>query len=120
MTAVGMVGQSEVIGWRSSCRLVLSSLHCVTGTALLELLNHAIEIGIAGAKASCEPVSAALRNTLAVGDYLKLTGLPRRNHGFNAEPLLDEGRETRDLSLVVLSRWAGNYLDLHSVLQSAW
>ena len=35
------------------------------------------------------------------------------------EPALDEGHETRDLGFVVLSGRAGNYLDLHAVLQSA-
>ena len=82
-------------------------------TALLELLDHAIEVGIAGAEASCEPVSTALSNPLAVGDNLELTGLPRRKDGFNVEALLDEGRETRDLGLVVLSCRAVNDLDLH-------
>jgi hypothetical protein len=85
-------------------------------TALLELLDHAIEIGIAGAKAPCEPVSAALGNSLAVSNYLELSGLARGSHGFNTEALLDQGHETRDLSFVVLSRRAVNDLDLHSVL----
>jgi hypothetical protein len=84
------------------------------------MLDYTVEIGIAGAKAPCEPVSTALGNSLAIGDHLKLTGLARRKHSFNAEPLLDEGQETRDLGFVVLSRGAGNYLDLHCVLQSAW
>jgi hypothetical protein len=86
---------------------------CVTRTALLELLDHAIEIGIAGAKAPCEPVPTALGNPLAVSDNLELAGLPRRNDGFNVEALLDEGRETRDLGLVVLSCRAVNDLDPH-------
>jgi len=90
------------------------------GTPLLEPLNHAIQIGIAGAKASCEPVSTALGDFLAIGDHLKLAFPAMRNHGVNTEPLLDEGRETRDLGLVVLSGRAGYYLDLHSVLQSDW
>jgi hypothetical protein len=85
-------------------------------TALLQLLNHAIEIGITSAKFSCKPISTALSNLLAVGNHLKLAGLARPVHGFNAEPLLDEGRETRDLGLVVVSGWTGNYLDFHSVL----
>jgi len=84
-----------------------------------ELLDHAIEIGIARAKAPCQPIPTALGNPLAVSDNLELTGLPRRNDGFNVEALLDEGHETRDLGLVVLSRWAVNDLDLHSALQSA-
>ena len=80
---------------------------------LLELLDHAIEIGIAGAKAPCEPVPTALGNLLAVRDHLELTGLARRNDGFNPEARFDEGHETRDLDLVVLSRRTVNDLDLH-------
>jgi len=88
--------------------------------ALLELLNHAIQIRIACAKASCEPVSTALRDSLAIGEHLKLASLARRNHGFNAQPLFNQGHETRDLGFVVLSRWAGTYLNFHGVLQVVW
>jgi hypothetical protein len=80
---------------------------------LLELLDHTFEIRITGAKAPCEPVSTALGNPFAVSDYLELTGLTSRNDGFNAEALFDEGHETRDLGLVVLSRRAVNDLNLH-------
>jgi hypothetical protein len=82
-------------------------------TAFLELLNHAIEIGVAGAKASCEPVPTTPCDSLAIGEHLKLTSLARRNHGFNAEPLFDEGHETRDLGFVVLSCRAEPYLNFH-------
>ena len=82
---------------------------------LLEPLDHAIEIRIAGAKAPCKPVAATRGNLLAVSDHLELTGLTRHGHGIDAEALLDEGHETRDLILVVLSRRAVNDLDLHSV-----
>jgi hypothetical protein len=81
--------------------------------SLLELLDYAIEIGIASAKAPREPVPAALGNPLAVSDDLELTGLPGCNNGFNVEALLDEGYETRDLGFVVLSCRAVNDLDLH-------
>ena len=87
----------------------------MTRAAPLDLLDHAIEIGIAGAKAPCEPVSTALGYLFAVSDNLELTGLPRRNNGFNVEALLDKGRETRDLGFVVLSCRAVNDLDLHLV-----
>jgi hypothetical protein len=86
---------------------------------LFELRDDAIEIRIAGAKGSREPVSAALGEHLAVGKHLELTGLTRRKNGFNAQALLDEGHETRDLYLVVLSRRAVNDFDLHFVLPSA-
>ena len=90
-------------------------------TALFELLDHAIEIGIAGAKAPCEPVPTALSYALAVGDNLELTVLTRCEYGVDVEAILDEGHETRDLGFVVLSSRAVNDLDLHyySVLQFA-
>jgi hypothetical protein len=91
----------------------------VNRTVLLDLLDHAIEVGVACAKAPREPVSTALGYPLAVSDNLELTWLTRRNDGFNVEAILNEGHETRDLGLVVLSRRAVNDLDVHSVLQSA-
>jgi len=67
------------------------SLHarCATRTMRLELLDHTFEIWIAGAKAPCEPVPTALGNPFAVSDHLELTGLTRRNNGFNVEALFD-------------------------------
>ena len=82
------------------------------------MLQQAIEIGVAGSKSPREPVPTALGNSLAVRDHLELTGLTRRNDGFNVEALLDEGRETRDLGTVVLSGRAVNDFDLHYVLQT--
>lgn len=91
-----------------------------SGAALLQQLNYAIQIGITGAELPCEPVSAALGNPFAIGNHVKLAGLTRSDHGCNAEALLYEGHETRDLSLVVLSGGAGNDFDLHSGLQFIW
>ena len=82
------------------------------------MLDQAIKIGIAGSKSAREPISTAPGNPLAVRDHLELTGLTRRNDGFNVQALLDEGRETRDLGTVVLSRRAMDDFDLHSVLQT--
>jgi hypothetical protein len=87
----------------------------VSCTALLELLDHAIQVGITGAKPSREPVPAALGYPFAVSDNLELTSLAWHNDGFNVEAPLDEGYETRNLGLVVLSRRAMNDLDLHFV-----
>jgi hypothetical protein len=86
---------------------------CAHRTVLLELLDHAVEVGVAGAKAPCEPVSTALGYPLAVSDNLELTVLTRRNDGFNVQAILNEGHETRDLGFIVLSRRAVNDLDLH-------
>jgi hypothetical protein len=86
-------------------------------TALLKLIHNAIKIRIASAKASGEPVAAALHQCLAIGKHFKLAGLSRRNHGVNAQPLFNQGRETRDLGSIVPSRGAGTDLNLHSVLQ---
>jgi hypothetical protein len=82
--------------------------------AFLELVNHAIEIRVAGAKASGEPVAAAFCYSLAIGQHVKLASLSRRNHGVNAQPLFDHGCETRGLGFVALSRRAGMDLNLHS------
>ncbi|GEM_PF-5260385 len=84
-----------------------------TRTAFLEPLDHAFEIGIAGAKAARKPVSPALGDFLAIGEDLELTGAPRLSDSLNAEALLDEGHETRDLGVVVVSGGAMNDLDLH-------
>jgi len=86
--------------------------------ALLQLVHHAIEIGISSAKASGEPVSATLGNCFAIGNHLKLTCFTRRNHSFNAKPLFDRSRETRNLGFIVLSSRAGTYFNLHCVLQT--
>jgi hypothetical protein len=56
---------------------------------LLGLIDQAIEIGIASAKAPRKPVSPALGYPLAIGDKLELTCLPRLKHGFNIQALLD-------------------------------
>jgi hypothetical protein len=52
--------------------------------AFLELIHHATQIWIAGAEASGKPVSTALRDSLTIGQYLKLASLARRNHSVNA------------------------------------
>jgi hypothetical protein len=82
------------------------------------VLDHTIKIGIASPKPSSEPVPTALGNPLTVSNYLELTGLTGCNHCINVEVLLDEGHETRDLSLVILSRWAVDDLNLHFVLHA--
>jgi hypothetical protein len=84
-------------------------------STLLELVNHAFQVRIPGAKASGEPVAAALHHCLAIGKNFKLAGLALRNHGVNAQPLFNHGRETRGLGFVALSRGAGTYLNLHYV-----
>ena len=97
---------------------MLPNLPKRAGASLLKQFNHVVEIGIARAEAPCEPVSATLGNLVTVGNYVKLTGLSRRNCDCNAEALLYEGHETRNLGSVVLSRRAMNDFDLHSILES--
>jgi hypothetical protein len=82
------------------------------------LLDQAIEIRVAGSKYPREPISTKLGNLLVFSDHVELTCLTRCNYGFNAQALLDEGRETRNLGIVVLSGRAVNDFDLHSVLQT--
>lgn len=79
----------------------------------LKLLDDAFEVGIAGAEFAREPVAASRGDGLAVGEHVELTGLARSAHGLNAEAILDEGRETRDLGSVVVSGRAVNDFDFH-------
>ena|SRR5690349_12151694 len=97
--------------------LVVQRWFLALAAALLELVNHAFQIRIAGAKASGEPVSAALHHCLAIGKNFKLASFARHNYGVNAEPLFNHGRETRSLGFIVSSRGAGTYFNFHSVLQ---
>jgi hypothetical protein len=88
-------------------------------TTLLDLVYYGFQIGVTSAKASREPVSAALGYAYAIRDYCELSGLTRRNNNVDAQPLLDEGHETRDLDLVgVLSCWAVHDFDFHFVPHS--
>jgi len=84
-----------------------------------QLLDHPFQVGIAGAKAPCEPVPSALGDLLAIRDHSKLTGLPGRKYHFHVWAILEEVHETRDLYFVVLSRRAVNDFDLHGILWSA-
>ena len=91
---------------------------CAGRTVLLDQqLDHAVEIGIAGAKTPRKPVPAAPGDRLAVREHVELTSRARRTDGVNVQAFLDEGHETRDLGAVVLSRRAMNDFDLHSVLR---
>jgi hypothetical protein len=63
-------------------------LRCITGTALLDQLNHAIQVRVSAAKSPREPGSTSLGNSLAIGDHFKLTDLAKCGHGCNAETLL--------------------------------
>lgn len=82
--------------------------------SLPDLFDDAIEIRVASAKFTREPVPTPLRNPLAVRDHLELSGLTGGKDRLNAQALLDESHETRDLDLIVLSRRAVNDFNLHS------
>lgn len=86
-----------------------------------ETLDDAIQIRVAAAEAASEPVPAAFRDFLAVSEHVELPGLARCAKHFNIQTLLDLGHETRDLGLVILSRWAVNdfYLQFGSILFAA-
>jgi hypothetical protein len=86
--------------------------------ALLQQVNHAIQIGISRAKRPREPCPTPRGDAFAIGNYFKLPRLAMPGLGCNAEALLDEGNETRDLGLVIRSSWTGNYFDIHCVLES--
>jgi len=86
--------------------------------ALLDLIDHAVEIRITGAEASGEPVATAFGDSFTIGKHIKLTSAARRNHGINAETLFDQGHETRDLGLVVPSCGTRTYFNFQAVLQA--
>ena len=83
----------------------------------LELLDNAIEVGIASAEFLREPVAAPGGNFFAVGEYVELACFAGREDRVDAQPFLDEGRETRDLRGVVVSGGAVNDFDFHGHLQ---
>jgi hypothetical protein len=58
-----------------------------TRAIFLNLLHHAVEIRITGAKSPRKPVPAALSNPLAVRKHLELAGLPGSSNRFNAGAL---------------------------------
>jgi len=80
---------------------------------LLESGDDRVEIGGAAAKPPREPVPAAFRDFLAVRDHVELAKFAERRDSVDAEALLDEGHETRDLGTVVLSRRTLHDFDLH-------
>src|SRR5215467_3973394 len=81
-------------------------------------LDHAIEIGIADAKAPRNKVTTPLGNHLPVCDYVELPLIAGRKDGVNTQAALDEGHETRDLGTVVLSSRAVNDFYFHSALRT--
>jgi hypothetical protein len=83
-----------------------------------ELSDDFLKVGITRAKAAREPVSAAFGDSFAVCEYVKLADLARRTNSIDAQALLDQGHETRDLGAVVLSGRTVNDFDLHGVLPS--
>ena len=80
---------------------------------LFEPRNNRFGFGITCTELAREPVSAALRYPLSIGDHFELADLARCPDGFNAQTIFDLGRETRNLGTVVLSSWAVNNLDSH-------
>lgn len=83
------------------------------GALLVELIDNAVEVGIACAESAREPISAARGDRLAIRNHVKLAGVARSNHGFNAETVLDQGREPRDLRAIVVSGGAMDDFNFH-------
>lgn len=83
---------------------------------ILNALDYALKIRIAGAKLSGNPVPTATCDLRTISDYVELSGFSWPCYSVDIESLLNEGRETRDLGFVILSCRAVNDFDLHSVL----
>lgn len=111
-------GERACTGMNMNHPGILYRLSAVSPTALLDLLDYALEIWISCAEASCNPIPAALGNLLTIYDHVELPSLARSKFGFHAHAFLDGSRETRDLRLIAVSRRAVNYFDFHIVLQS--
>lgn len=80
-----------------------------------ELLNDGVQVRVARAKASRQPISATLCDPLTVSENFELPCFPRPNHGFDSEPISDHGREPRDLGSIAVSCRALNDLDCHAL-----
>lgn len=81
----------------------------------LELVHHRAEVRVPGSKSPGEPVPAAGGNVLAVGDYIELPPRARNRDCLDVQSLPDQGHETRDLSLVVLSGGAVDDFYVHAL-----
>jgi hypothetical protein len=57
---------------------------CFTCTVLFELVNHGVEVGVAGSELLSEPVATAFDNSLAIRDHFELTDLAGCGDGINA------------------------------------
>ena len=79
----------------------------------LKHIDHVVQVRIACAKLPHEPVSASSDDRLVVDEHVELAGLAGLEDRVDVEVLLDEGRETRGLSSVVLSSRAVTDRDLH-------
>ncbi len=80
--------------------------------------DHAFEVRVARAELARKPVAAAHRDLLLIREHVELTLLANLEDGVYIEALLDQGRETRGLGLVVLSRRAILDFDLHLASRS--
>jgi len=80
------------------------------------LFDDGVGIGVAGAEFAGDEVAAARGDRFAVDDHVELAGFAGSANRINAEAILDEGRETRDLRGIVVSSGAVHDFDFHSVL----
>lgn len=55
--------------------------HLILRDPSLKLIDHAVEFGIASAKAPCDPVPTALGNRLTVRDHVELASLTTDANG---------------------------------------
>ena len=86
-------------------------LHLVS--LCLDLIYDSREVWIAEPKAPSEKVASALGYTIPIDEHVELAFAAGGADGFDFEATLDEGRETRDLGLVVVSSGAVDDFDFH-------
>ena len=83
---------------------------------LLERVDDTLQIRITQPEAAREKIAATSGDQFPVGKNVELALAAWGADGLNSETTLDEGRETRDLGLIVASCGAVDDLNLHALL----
>lgn len=83
---------------------------------LLERGDDSFRVWVTKPKTPGEKVATPLGDRIPVDENIELPLAAGRTDGFDSETTLDEGRETRDLALIVASGRTVDDLDFHGRL----
>lgn len=98
-----ILARREVTHWNR-----LRHRFVIAGLSLRQQLQHVVQVRIPSPKRSGKPVSSPSSDLVTIDEHVELARFPRRNHRRNTKPLLNQGREPRNLGLVVLSGRTGD------------